>query len=159
MNRENVGQDTVIAYQAICRGLDAMNWKYVGDDENLEIEYYVSCRSGLDYHFRIYVSDSNKLIAVFVDFPFTIPEKMRQAVCEYFSHVNFSLAVGCFELNFLNGEACFSLCTSYSESLIGDKLVKKLNDIASITADGHAPSVKRFLDGEISYDDLFEEEF
>ena len=84
---------------------DSQQWKYRYDAENGVFRMFIRLQAkDIDTcELRTVVRDEERF-TTFVILPFKVPEKKRALAAKFISHVNYKLLLGCFEMDFHDGE-------------------------------------------------------
>ena len=140
-------------YQTLCAALDARNWKYKRDEENLRI----TCSArGDDLPMEINIAvDSNKqLIILLSHLPFIIPEDKRLDVAIATSVVNNKLVDGSFDYDITDGHMFFRMTSSFIESEIGNELFDYMLMCSCYTIDEYNDKFLMLGKGKMSIQDF-----
>ncbi|MDD6033321.1 MAG: YbjN domain-containing protein [Oscillospiraceae bacterium] len=84
---------------------ESQHWKYRYDPEKGLFRMYMCLRTeDVDAcEVRTIVRDEERF-TTFVTFPFKVPEKKRGLAADFISRANYRLLLGCFEMDFQDGE-------------------------------------------------------
>ncbi len=140
-------------YQTLCAALDARNWKYKRDEENLRI---LCSARGDDLPMEINIAvDSNKqLIILLSHLPFIIPEDKRLDVAIATSVVNNKLVDGSFDYDITDGHMFFRMTSSFIESEIGNDLFDYMLMCSCYTIDEYNDKFLMLGKGKMGIEDF-----
>ena len=144
-------------YQTLCAALDARNWKYKRDEENLRI---LCSARGDDLPMEINIAvDSNKqLIILLSHLPFIIPEDKRLDVAIATSVVNNKLVDGSFDYDITDGHMFFRMTSSFIESEIGNELFDYMLMCSCYTIDEYNDKFLMLGKGKMSIQDFLSDD-
>ena len=152
MTEENMKKAKEV-YGILCAMMDANNWNYQKDEENLAIFTGFS-GDDLSMQFKVSIDAKRQLVYLISGLPFKMCEEKRVegavATCE----INYELADGSFDYNVLDGTIGFRMTSSYRESLIGTELMQYMIDCACYTVDKYNDKLEALNDGKMTLGEL-----
>lgn len=144
-------------YETLCAALEAEDWKFQRDEENLRIE---SSAQGEDLpiDIRIKVVPKQQLILLLSEIPFKFPEDKRVDGAVAVSIVNDRLVDGCFDYDIKSGEIWFRLTSSYIESEVSMEVFKYMLYVSCQTVDDYNDKFLMVGKGMMEMNALFSED-
>lgn len=142
-----------VAYDTLCEMLNEHKWHYEEDKENLVI----SCGAqgeDLPIKFLIRVDAERQIIALMSYLPFSIPEDKRVDIALAVSAINYVLADGSFDFNFVDGTLLFRMTSSFRASLLGKDVFEYLLFVACKTVDDYNDKFLMIIKEKMSLEDL-----
>ena len=104
---------------------DSQNWKYRYDEDKGLFRMFMHIRvDDVDAcEVRTIVRDERRF-TTFVTFPFRVPEKKRAIAASFISRANYKLLLGCFEMDYRDGEIRFRMCVDCEDCMPSQTVVK-----------------------------------
>ena len=104
-------------FKLIKKSLDKGKWKYTSTNEHIHGRFASKCCiKDLDFFFSFYDS----MVSLYFVLPLCAKEKdMQQPIAEFITRINYGLNVGCFEMDFDDGEIRYKI-NCYSSALEAD---------------------------------------
>lgn len=133
MNDKDLKQARVV-YDTLCELLDKHEFKYKKDEEDLSI-FCTMHGDDIPMDLHVEVDAERKLISLVSPLPFEVPQDKRAQIAIAISVINYALADGSFDYNFLNGRILFRMTSSFRDSLIGERLFLYMLAISTGTID------------------------
>lgn len=117
--------------------LDGESIEYTAKNPDQDTILYVLHLSGKNgtYKTVIDVKPILKRVIVFVECPVKVPEGRRSVAAEFLMHVNFSLAIGTFELDFRDGEVRSRNSIQMNDGILTLEMVRSLVMVPAATMD------------------------
>ena len=143
------------AYSSICAVLDARNWTYDKDDENLRIDVGVNGED-LPMDIVISVDAEYQLVKLQSLLPFKIEESKRVEGSIATNYINFQLANGSFDYSIYDGSVAFRLTQSFRDSYIVNSVYNYMIDIACQTIDKFNDALLMLSKGMMDLKKFFE---
>ena len=108
-------------YADLCRALDAKEWIYDKDEENLRID--TGCKSDdLPIRYLMRIDPDRQLVRIFSHIPVTVPEDKRLEVAVALNIINNKLVFGAFGYDIGEGNIYFQISNSYKDSDLNDEV-------------------------------------
>lgn len=123
-----------LVFDTLCELLDKHGFKYDKDEEQLSIGCVMK-GDDIPMNLIVRVQAAKKLISLISPLPFEVPENKRAEMALAVSVINYALADGSFDYNFLNGRILFRLTSSFRDSLIGENLFMYMLAVSTATVD------------------------
>ena len=102
-------------YADLCRALDAKEWIYDKDEENLRIDS--GCKSeDLPIRFQMRVDAGRQQVKLISTLPVTVPEDKRLDLAVAINVINYKLVFGAFGYDIGDGDIYFQITNSYIDS-------------------------------------------
>ncbi len=133
----------------LCSVLDARDWKYERNDEELQVEFSVT-GNDLPMPIRLFVDVERQVVRLMSPLPFTVPEEKRLDIALAVTAVNCNLAAGNFDFDIEKGVFGFRIASSYIESDISDAALDYMLRAACETIDANNDQFKAIIDGTLS---------
>lgn len=141
-------------YNALCKKLDEMGWKYEKFEEDFVIKSGVRGED-LPIEFIIVVNPDTQIIRYMSQLPFNVGEDKRIDTAIAVCAANNGLVDGNFDYDVLTGEIIYRMTANFRESLLGgdvfeymvivsSKIVDKYNDRFLMLSKGML-SIEQFL--------------
>ena len=153
MAEEKALRQAKAAYDTLCETLKERKWHYEGDDENLEI----TCGArgdDLPMEIRIRVDPERLIVTLLSELPFSIPEDKRVETALAVSVINYALADGSFDYNFLDGSLVFRMTSSYRESLVSKDMFEYMLYVSCKTIDDYNDKLFMIVKNNMTIEDL-----
>jgi hypothetical protein len=94
------------------------------------------------------ISGDDEIFQIHLNYPVLAKdEKMRAAVTEFFTRVNYGLVLGAFEVDLRDGEARYHVSHLIGDGRLEDEVIRRIIGSALSTADRYFPAYMRVLFG------------
>jgi len=121
-------------FEALCRTMDANNWKYKRDEESLSIQCGVQ-GDDLPMEIVVNVDAKRSVVVLFSRIPFQVPEDKRLQLAVAVSVVNNRLVDGSFDFDVKSGKMFFRLTNSFMDSTLGSDVFTYMLAVSCNTID------------------------
>jgi hypothetical protein len=155
MAEEKYLKQAQTVYKTLCKTLDDMDIKYKKDEEELSIESG-AVGEDIPVDIRMMVNPNAKIVVFYSQMPFEIPEDKRVDMSLAVTMVNYLLADGSFDYDFINGRIVFRMTSSFIDSLIGDELIEYMLYVSCRTVDDYNDKLEKIANGEMTLAELAE---
>jgi hypothetical protein len=149
------GPDGPIA-QAFLRVIESRAWRYSRDENTIMVGLTLPC-SRVSVNLTAMLLDEGGQIEVIAKLPNKVPESRRPAAAEFITRANVELAIGCFLLDFVDGEVCFRTAIDTRGGAVGDEMIETLIDVAWHTANRYYDALMRVTYGNAEPKDALSE--
>ncbi len=105
-------------YATLCAALDEVDLRYAKDADNLAVEFIMH-GDDLPINIMAKVDAQRQIVSVLSKIDLNIPEDKMVDVGIVVSLINYCLADGSFDYNFINGRLLFRATTSFRDSMLG----------------------------------------
>lgn len=142
-----------LAFETLRQMLKEQDWHFEEDTEKL----LISCGAqGEDLPIKIIikVDAERQIISLISHLPFSIPEEKRVEIAVAVSAVNYALADGSFDYNFVDGTLLFRMTSSFRESLLGKDVFEYMLFVACKTIDDYNDKFLFIIKDKMSLEDL-----
>jgi hypothetical protein len=95
------------------------------------------------------VANSTQYIFLAV-YPDHVPPAKRQVMAEFITRANFGLNVGCFEMDFSDGEVRFRVGVDLTNDRLSDALITNMLHAATSMLDGYFPGIQALIQQDIT---------
>lgn len=153
MAEENNIRQAKAAYDTLCEMLKEHGWHYESDENNFIITC-AACGEDLPVEIRIQVDPERLIVTLLSPMPFLVPEEKRVEIALAVSAVNYALADGSFDYNFINGALFFRMTSSYRESLIGKDMFEYMLYVSCKTADDYNDKFLMIIKDKMTLEEL-----
>jgi hypothetical protein len=136
MTDENKMMQAKAVFADICESLDARDWHYDKNEEDLAIRCSVTS-DDLPIELIIQVDAPRYLLMLLSQIPFATPEDKRLELAIAVSIVNNRLVDGCFDYDVKSGRMFFRMTNSYLDSKIGDEVFSYMIVCSASTIDNY----------------------
>lgn len=140
---------TKAVYAATKDMCDEMGVRYAARDDVCELAF-TSVGEDLHIPVTIRLSPENRVLAVLCECPFTVPARGRDDVALAANMINFSLADGSFDFDYLRGRLRFRVTSGYYDSLLGKEAVYRMLTYALIATDEYNDKLLDIALGRLS---------
>ena len=142
-------------FATLCRTLDAEDWKYKKDEENLCIKCGAQ---GDDFpiEFEVNIDADRMLVLLLSHMPFTIKEDKRIDVAIAISAINNMLVNGFFDYNLVTGGIFFRMTNSFIESKLSEDVFKYMFYASYTTIDEYNDKFLMLSKGMLSLEQFLE---
>ncbi len=144
------------AFDTLCQMLDDNEWNYDKDEEELVITCGVNGED-LPININVRVNVDSQLVSVLSYLPFKIPEDKRAEIAMAISAVNYILADGSFDYNFLDGSVMFRMTSSFVASLISKTVFEYMVMVSCKTMDDFNDKFLMIVKDKIDLQDFINE--
>ncbi len=111
------------------------------DDENQLIHFRMDTEVSPDVLFRVRIVNSRTVLFE-TKLPMNIPEKSREAVSSYLTRANYGLLVGCFQMDFDDGELTYNAAGCHDDDdALSDDVIRRLTYVGFNMFDRYIPGV------------------
>lgn len=90
--------------------------------------------------------DAGQLVVLCI-VPDRVPVERRNAIAEFITRANFGLNIGCFEMDFEDGELRYRTSLDIGQGRLSKDLVHPLVMAALVAMDDHLPGIKAVIQG------------
>jgi hypothetical protein len=126
--------------EAVAAFLDAAGWEYEQDSSAPLLYLHFVGETG-DWPCAAFVLEEQRRFAFFSRLPVTVPESVRPAMAEFITRANFGMAVGCFEMDFADGDLRFKTSLDTGGEPLTDALLEPLIWLNVATMERYLPGV------------------
>lgn len=147
MKRKNA----VNVFGTICSMLDAMNYRYDRDEENLTIHCIIR-GDDLPMDMIFIVNERRQVVSLFSPMPFKVPEDKIIDMALATTFINDMLVDGSFDVNLSEGKVRFRMTTSFIESILGEEMFTYMMLCASNTVDDYNDKFFMISKGMLSFE-------
>ncbi len=140
-------------YENVCKSLDLRNWKYNGNEEDLQIRINFN-GDDIPMNFIIQVDADRQLISLLSFLPFDIAKEKRVEAALATCFINYMLADGSFDLSLGDGTILYRMTTSYRGSLVSKDVFSNMVDVACCIVDEYNDKLAALNKGEIEIADF-----
>ena len=120
-------------------------WRYVRSEDNrYSLGFRIDCNR---YDLVITFSDHNGVLSVYVRIPVQASAGSLGEVSEYIARVNWDMSLGCFELDFADGEIRYRLSSLFRNRIPDSEDIHEMMDIALAMADLYYPGFGSIIYG------------
>lgn len=144
-------------YNIFCQALDANDWKYRENEEELQIECGAQGED-LPMELVIRMDVPMQVIQVFSCLPYTIPEDKRLDVAVAVSTVNNKLVHGCFDYNIADGRLFFRMNGSFRDFLLSQESCAYMLYCTCTTIDNYNDKLLMMSKGMLKLEDFLKAE-
>ncbi len=128
------------------------------DDENQFIHFKMDTEVSPDVLFRARVVNGRTVLFE-TKLPMNIPEKSREAVSSFLTRANYGLLVGCFQMDFSDGELTYNAAGCHDEDdALSDDVIRRLTYVGFNMFDRYLSGVFAIvysgMDPEQAYEDI-----
>ena len=142
-------------FATLCRALDAEDWKYKKDEENLCIECGARGED-LPIEFKVSIDADRMLVILLSNMSFSIREDKRLDVAIAISAINNVLVNGFFDYNLVTGNIIFRMTNSFIESKLGEEVFKYMVYTSCATIDEYNDKFLMLSKGMLSLEQFLE---
>ena len=157
MEDEKKLKNALAVYETVISALDAREWTYDRDDDELVIRFGVQGED-IPMDFVIRVDAERQLLKLFSFLPFKVKEDKRVDLSLATNYINYTLINGNFDLDLSDGSLLFRVTTSFHGSLIGEDLIQYLISISLGTVDDYNDKFLAINSGFLSVEDFIKKE-
>ncbi len=108
-------------FDTLCYTLTEAELNYARDDENLTVDFIMH-GDDLPINIIMRVDADKQLVSVLSKIDLNIPEEKRVEIGIVVSLINYCLADGSFDYNFINGNLLFRATSCFKDSMLGKEL-------------------------------------
>ncbi len=134
MNDANKMKLAKQVYKTLCNALDARNWKYGKEEEDLLVHFGVNS-DDIPMNFVIFIDAERQLIRLMSPLPFRMSEDKRLEGAVATCAATYGMADGSFDYDVAEGKIVFRMTASFRESQIGEGLFQYLISCACAMVD------------------------
>ncbi len=121
-------------YATLCQALDARQWKYEKDEENLVVFFGVN-GDDIPMRFIMVVDQERQMIRLASPLSFKMSEGKRMEGAIAACVATYGMADGCFDYDLSDGEVVFRMTAFYRDSQIGQGLFQYMISCACAMVD------------------------
>lgn len=140
-------------YATLCSALDARNWRYKKNDEELSVSFGVK-GDDLPMDLVIRIDGERQLIHAYSPLPFKFSENKRLEGAVAACVASYGMTDGSFDYNIATGTIVFRVTTAFHESVIGEGLFEYLIDFICAVVDVYNDKFFALDKGMMSIDDF-----
>jgi len=111
--------------EALIQGLDAMGLHYETCADPLGAAFGISAHNG-HFDVRIALQPQASTCVIVSRLPFFAPSQRRPAMAEMLTRINYALALGCFEMDFSDGEITFRIGIDVEDDGLTPNMIRNL---------------------------------
>lgn len=144
-------------YGTLCNAIDAREWKYHKDEENLIVLFGVN-GNDLPIQFLLAVDIERQLIRLLSPLPFKMnSDKLVEAsiVCCVSSY---KMVDGSFDLDLSDGTVSFRMTASFRDSVIGEALMEYMIDCSCAMVEKYNDQFEAINKGTLSIEEFIRNE-
>lgn len=119
MVEENKNARAKEVYNTLCSAIEAREWKYEKDEENL-VAYFGVNGNDMPMQFILVVDEERQLVRLMSPLPFNMSEDKRVDGALATCVASFSMVDGSFDYDLSDGRIVFRMTTSFRGSVIGE---------------------------------------
>lgn len=108
-------------YERMCAALDANNWSYDKDEENLAVHFGLSGED-VPMRFILYVDAARQLLRLTSPLPFKMNEDKRLDGAIATVAASYGLVDGSFDYDINDGMICFRMTVAYRDDQLSEEL-------------------------------------
>lgn len=150
-------QNAKTAYTKLCESMDALEWNYTKNEENLVIE--CSARGeDLPMDLVIRCDVEMQLIQIFSHLPFSVPEDKLLDFAVVISVINNKMVDGCFDYNITDGNLFFRMTNSFMDNTLSFETIKYLVFCSCATIDSYNDKLLMVAKGMLTMEQFLESE-
>lgn len=153
MADERIIEHSKEVYTTLCAALEAREWVYDKDEENLRVSFGVS-GDDIPMHLYISIEPEMQLIRVVSPLPFAMNEEKRIEGAVAACSASYNMLDGNFDYDVSSGKIFFRLTASYRNSRIGEGMFHYLITIACDMVDKYNDKFLALDKGIISLSDF-----
>ena len=135
-------------------GIRKFDTKRDGDDYVID---FIVNGDDLPMHFYLIVDTGRQILRMISPLPVQFGEDQIRDGAVALCAVNRRIVNGRFDMNVRNGKVAFSVCTSFAESLIADRVYEYLVSISVNTVDDYNDKLEMLAKNMCSLEDLLEQ--
>ncbi len=143
-------------FDTLCATLDDFDLKYKKDEEELGV-YFTITGDDLPIGFFAQIDVERQLVRVQSDVEVAIPEDKRVELGIVISIINYALAEGCFDYNFLDGSISYRITASYRGSLLSKAVFEYILKATISIVERHNDQFLMIAKGKLSWQDIAKE--
>lgn len=144
-------------FEDICRMLEKREYKFKTDDERMAIIFSVTGED-IPMDFIFHIIPESQIVRVTSLLPFTVPEEKRVDLAIAACHATSSIIDGSFDFDIENGDMYFRLTASFTETDIGEGLLKYLISYSCFAVDLFNDKLLAVAKGIMSVEDFMAKE-
>lgn len=144
-------------YEAFCKGMTEMDWKYERDEDDLVIRTGIRGED-LPMDIIVKVSPKAQVVSVLSPMPFKISEEKRIEAAVAVCVANHGMINGCFDYDISDGGILLRLATSYIKSEINLDLIKYVLMTTACTVDNYNDRFFALSKGLLTIEQFIEKE-
>ena len=144
-------------FATLCKALDARNWKYKKNKEELSVSFGVK-GDDLPMDFFIFVDEDRQLLRLVSPMSFKMKEDKRVEGAVVTCAANYGLVDGSFNYDLTDGKILFRMVHTYRESLIGEEAVQYMISCACYVVDEYNDQFMAVNSGYLSIEDFLKKE-
>lgn len=135
----------------------------VAKDEHCEVhEAICRCRiavnlENLSVLLNACTVDNGAVVAVVVPLPINTPPAQRPDVAEFITRVNYHMKIGCFDMDYSDGEIRFRISAALGEAHLTHDMLSHWMLLALTTVDGFFPALLQLIAGTLRPDQAVEQ--
>jgi hypothetical protein len=133
--------DTEVLLDIVRASLDAQGYHYQESAERW-IMLTIRCQKGA-YRVMATANDRRPLVRVICGYGSYVPEARRTAVAEAIARINFNIAIGCFDLDFTDGELRFRSAIDVEQGTLSTTMVDNMIGYALHSLDRYHDALMR----------------
>ncbi len=150
-------QNAKTAYTKLCESMDALEWNYTKNEENLVIE--CSARGeDLPMDLVIRCDVEMQLIQIFSHLPFSVPEDKLLDFAVVISVINNKMVDGCFDYYITDGNLFFRMTNSFMDNTLSFETIKYLVFCSCATIDSYNDKLLMVAKGMLTMEQFLESE-
>ncbi len=157
MESENKLENAMLAYRTICSALDARDWKYEKDNDELLVHFGVNGEDLL-MNFIIVADAERQLIRLMSPLPFNMSEDKRLEGAIATCVATYGMADGSFDYDLSNGRIVFRMTQCFRSSVIGEELIQYMISCACAMVDKYNDQFLALDKGVMSISDFMKKE-
>lgn len=121
--------------------------KFSTHEENQSITFNMNTHVSQDVHFIARIVNSRTVLFE-TRLPMNIPEEFREAVSSYLTRANYGLLVGCFQMDFADGELDYTTAGCHEEDdELSEDVIRRLTYVGFNMFDDYIPGVFAIIYG------------
>ena len=138
-------------FKTLCDYLDEQNYKYKIENDNIVFSFF-----GNDLTMELWFSIDEKraLITLNSTMPYRIPRKARNDIAFAVCAINWMLADGDFDFDYINGIICFRITSVYRDSIISKKTFEYIIRTAASTVERFNDKLFYISQGKMTLEEL-----
>jgi len=143
---------------AVREYFDRQKWKYRYDEETGTFGMLIKTRyEEMDACMLRAVVRHESRFTTLVTYPFRVPEEKRVLAARYISRVNYQLLLGCFELDFSDGELQYKTTCLLGDVRPEPEQVRRYIEVCIQMAEEYAPSLMDLIFRDVPPEEVFKE--
>lgn len=142
-------------YKTLCAALDARDWKYEQDEDELRVRFGVS-GDDIPMEFAMFVDVDRQMVRLVSPLPFEMSEEKRVEGAVACCMVSYGMADGSFDYDISDGTISFRMTESFNGCSLGEGVFQYLISCACAMVDQYNDKFLALSKGMIGINDFVE---